>query len=151
MRVDGSDLRQITPWGLHGADADWSPDGKQIVFSSQPTRIGDIGEPCHGLPAGCLDFIRDGLRLMRALRGNVSGLCLPTYMLDIPGGHGKIPLAGDYVHERDDGTYDVVNHRGERFEYVEPGDLRLSPGTVLDDTDHHPLKVTRDLAADRGT
>ena len=44
VRLDGSDLRQITPWGLHAGDADWSPDGKQLVFSSQPTRIGDIGD-----------------------------------------------------------------------------------------------------------
>jgi lysine 2,3-aminomutase len=63
--------------------------------------------------------IKDGLRLMRTLRGNVSGLCLPTYMLDIPGGHGKVPLAAEYVHALDDGTYAVVNHRGERFAYQE--------------------------------
>jgi Tol biopolymer transport system component len=44
VRVDGSDLRQVTPWGQHAGDADWSPDGKQLVFSSQPTRIGDIGD-----------------------------------------------------------------------------------------------------------
>jgi lysine 2,3-aminomutase len=50
----------------------------------------------------------------------VSGLCLPTYILDIPGGHGKVPLTGTYVHARDDHVYDVVNHRGESFEYVEP-------------------------------
>jgi lysine 2,3-aminomutase len=64
--------------------------------------------------------IREGQRLMRALRGHVSGLCLPTYMLDIPGGHGKVPLTGEYVHARDERVFDVVNHQGERFEYVEP-------------------------------
>ena len=44
VRVDGTDLRQVTPWGLHAVDPDWSPDGKRLVFASQPTRIGDIGE-----------------------------------------------------------------------------------------------------------
>ena len=34
---------------------------------------------------------------MRALRGRVSGLCQPTYVLDIPGGHGKVPVGPDYV------------------------------------------------------
>ena len=29
---------------------------------------------------------------MRALRGRVSGLCQPTYVLDMPGGHGKVPI-----------------------------------------------------------
>jgi len=34
-----------------------------------------------------------GQRLVRALRGRVSGLCQPTYVLDIPGGYGKVPIA----------------------------------------------------------
>ncbi len=37
--------------------------------------------------------IAEGQRLVGALRGRVSGLCQPTYVLDIPGGHGKVPLA----------------------------------------------------------
>jgi lysine 2,3-aminomutase len=34
-----------------------------------------------------------GQRLVRSLRGRVSGLCQPTYVLDIPGGYGKVPIA----------------------------------------------------------
>lgn len=41
--------------------------------------------------------IEEGQALMRALRGRLSGLCLPTYVLDIPGGHGKVPLTPDYL------------------------------------------------------
>jgi len=37
--------------------------------------------------------IATGQRLVRALRGRVSGLCQPTYVLDIPGGYGKVPIA----------------------------------------------------------
>jgi lysine 2,3-aminomutase len=37
--------------------------------------------------------IAAGQKLVRALRGPVSGLCQPTYVLDIPGGHGKVPIA----------------------------------------------------------
>jgi lysine 2,3-aminomutase len=37
--------------------------------------------------------IEAGRRLVGALRGRVSGLCQPTYVLDIPGGHGKVPIA----------------------------------------------------------
>ncbi|MBV9553057.1 MAG: lysine-2,3-aminomutase-like protein [Alphaproteobacteria bacterium] len=36
--------------------------------------------------------IADGQRLMRELRRRASGLCQPTYVLDIPGGHGKVPV-----------------------------------------------------------
>jgi lysine 2,3-aminomutase len=34
---------------------------------------------------------------MRALRGRVSGLCQPDYVVDIPGGHGKAPVGPNYV------------------------------------------------------
>jgi lysine 2,3-aminomutase len=37
--------------------------------------------------------IAAGQRLVRALRGRVSGLCQPTYVMDIPGGYGKVPIA----------------------------------------------------------
>ena len=36
---------------------------------------------------------------MRALRGRVSGLCQPEYVLDIPGGHGKSPIGPNYLCE----------------------------------------------------
>jgi len=38
-----------------------------------------------------------GQELMRALRGRVSGLCQPDYVLDIPGGHGKAPVGPNYL------------------------------------------------------
>ena len=41
--------------------------------------------------------IDDGQALMRALRGRVSGLAQPTYVLDIPGGHGKVPVGPGYI------------------------------------------------------
>jgi len=43
--------------------------------------------------------IQQGQALMRAMRGAVSGLCQPTYILDIPGGHGKVPVGPGYVAE----------------------------------------------------
>ena len=41
--------------------------------------------------------IEEGQSLMRALRGRVSGLAQPTYVLDIPGGHGKVPVGPGYI------------------------------------------------------
>ena len=43
--------------------------------------------------------IDDGLALMRGLRARVSGLAMPTYMLDIPGGFGKVPLESHNVEK----------------------------------------------------
>lgn len=43
--------------------------------------------------------LAEGQALMRELRGAVSGLCQPTYVLDIPGGHGKVPVGPEYLRE----------------------------------------------------
>ena len=43
--------------------------------------------------------IAAGQELMCSLRGRMSGLCQPTYVLDIPGGHGKVPVGPNYVGE----------------------------------------------------
>jgi lysine 2,3-aminomutase len=55
----------------------------------------------HGdLAPGTAHFrttIEQGQALMRALRGRVSGLAQPTYVLDIPGGHGKVPVGPGYI------------------------------------------------------
>jgi lysine 2,3-aminomutase len=47
--------------------------------------------------------LAEGQRLMRALRGRISGVALPTYVLDIPGGYGKVPVGPGYV-DLDAGT-----------------------------------------------
>jgi lysine 2,3-aminomutase len=43
--------------------------------------------------------ISEGQALMRALRGTLSGLAQPTYVLDIPGGHGKVPVGPAYLQD----------------------------------------------------
>lgn len=46
-----------------------------------------------------------GRALMRDLRRRVSGVCMPTYVLDVPGGRGKLPLEAEYVHYQGDDFY----------------------------------------------
>lgn len=57
----------------------------------------------HGdLAPGTAHFrttIEDGQALVRALRQRLSGLAMPTYVLDIPGGHGKVPIGPEYLEE----------------------------------------------------
>ena len=43
--------------------------------------------------------LAEGQALMRALRGALSGMAQPTYVLDVPGGHGKVPVGPSYVRE----------------------------------------------------
>ena len=61
--------------------------------------------------------IPEGQALVEALRGRVSGLCQPTYVLDIPGGYGKTPLARGAVEARGDGCFTVRDFRGEDHAY----------------------------------
>jgi len=58
--------------------------------------------------------IAEGQDLMRAIRGRYSGLCQPTYVLDIPGGHGKSPIGPNYLS--DDGAV-VEDFNGRRHRY----------------------------------
>src|SRR5205085_3530352 len=62
--------------------------------------------------------IAEGQRLMRALRGRLSGIAQPTYVLDIPGGHGKVPVGPDYLS--DDGRT-VADPAGALHDYPERG------------------------------
>jgi lysine 2,3-aminomutase len=54
-----------------------------------------------------------GRALVGALRGHVSGLCQPTYVLDIPGGHGKVPVGPTYVTKDAEGQPVVVDPWGQ--------------------------------------
>ena len=56
--------------------------------------------------------IAEGHALMRALRGRWSGLCQPLYVLDIPGGHGKVPVGPGYLH-----GHEVEDPNGGRHRY----------------------------------
>ena len=64
--------------------------------------------------------IATGQELMRALRGRLSGLCQPTYVLDIPGGHGKSPVGPNYLARTGhNGSERVVieDYNGQRHAY----------------------------------
>jgi lysine 2,3-aminomutase len=63
----------------------------------------------------------EGQALMRTLRGRWSGLCQPTYMLDIPGGHGKSPVGPSYLVQTSgvngSARYEVEDFNGSRHAY----------------------------------
>ena len=63
--------------------------------------------------------IAEGQALMAALRGRLSGTCLPAYVLDIPGGHGKVPI-GPGSLERDGAGWVVTDPQGGRHAYRDP-------------------------------
>jgi lysine 2,3-aminomutase len=70
--------------------------------------------------------IAQGQALMRALRGNVSGLCQPDYVLDIPGGFGKVPVGPEYLTRDPEADREAVAELGYRVvDYC--GDVHAYP------------------------
>jgi lysine 2,3-aminomutase len=57
--------------------------------------------------------IEQGQGLMRALRGRLSGMCQPAYVLDIPGGHGKSPIGPNYFSRDETGRAQIEDFNGE--------------------------------------
>ena len=70
--------------------------------------------------------IEAGQELMRGLRGRVSGLCQPEYVLDIPGGHGKAPIGPNYLSHPNSGERELSSESKYRIvDYC--GDVHLYP------------------------
>ena len=61
--------------------------------------------------------VTTGLRILQALRGFTSGLAVPHYMIDLPGGGGKLPLLPEYIKAVTKDRIVVSNYEGKRFEY----------------------------------
>ncbi len=72
--------------------------------------------------------IRTGLDIMAALRGHTSGLAVPAYVIDAPGGGGKIPVLPESMIELNDKRAVVRNYEGRTFTYPQSGDGSAEPG-----------------------
>ena len=64
--------------------------------------------------------LRRGVELMRALQGRISGIALPKFVVDTPGGRGKVPLGPNYVIGQNDDVTLLQTFRGELVEYRDP-------------------------------
>ncbi|MDB2347114.1 MAG: KamA family radical SAM protein [Verrucomicrobiales bacterium] len=61
-----------------------------------------------------------GIEIIEGLRGHTSGYAIPQFVIDAPGGGGKVPVNPDYVMHRDDERILMRNYEGKTFEYPEP-------------------------------
>ena len=64
--------------------------------------------------------IAEGQALMAGLRGRISGTLIPTYVLDIPGGYGKVPLVRDHVESLGNGLWRITDWQGGTHLYRDP-------------------------------
>ena len=66
--------------------------------------------------------VREGINLMEQLRGHTTGYAIPQYVIDAPGGGGKVPVNPEYILQRNDDRVVVRNFEGKVFEYPEAAD-----------------------------
>ena len=60
-----------------------------------------------------------GINMIEKLRGHTSGYAVPTYVIDGPGGGGKIPVGPNYVLSQAKGKYVLRNYKGKIYTYLE--------------------------------
>lgn len=65
--------------------------------------------------------ITRGLEIIRGMRGFTTGYAVPTYVVDAPGGGGKIPLMPDYVNGHTGSDLVLTNYENRTFTYPDPG------------------------------
>jgi lysine 2,3-aminomutase len=64
--------------------------------------------------------VEKGIEIIQALRGWTSGMAVPQYVIDGPGGGGKIPIFPNYIQGREGKKWILRNYKGDRYEYIEP-------------------------------
>ncbi|MDI6600362.1 MAG: lysine 2,3-aminomutase [Thermoanaerobacteraceae bacterium] len=66
--------------------------------------------------------VAKGIEIIEGLRGHTSGYCVPTYVIDAPGGGGKIPVMPQYLISMSDSKVVLRNYEGVISTYIEPED-----------------------------
>ncbi|MEI6125038.1 MAG: KamA family radical SAM protein [Pseudomonadota bacterium] len=64
--------------------------------------------------------IEKGIEIVGGMRGYTSGLAVPTYVVDLPGGAGKVPLQRNYLLSYAEDEVEVANYQGKRYTYRNP-------------------------------
>lgn len=73
--------------------------------------------------------VAKGIEIIEGLRGHTTGYAIPQFVIDAPGGGGKVPVNPDYVLQRNSERVVIRNFEGRTFEYPEPA---VQPDPVLD-------------------
>jgi lysine 2,3-aminomutase len=70
--------------------------------------------------------VSKGIEIIEGLRGHTSGYCVPTFVVDAPGGGGKIPVMPNYLISQAPGRVVLRNYEGVISTYCEPGEYSVS-------------------------
>jgi lysine 2,3-aminomutase len=85
--------------------------------------------------------VATGIQIIEKLRGYTTGYAVPTYVVDAPGGGGKIPLEPVYLVSRGKGKVILRNYEGKIFEYPEPNIIEFKKAKSNGEEKAIPKKV----------
>jgi lysine 2,3-aminomutase len=74
--------------------------------------------------------VQKGLEIIQALRGWTSGLAVPQFVIDSPGGGGKVPLLPEYLESMNDDEVVFRNYEGKRYVYKQPHTVPAAPTEI---------------------
>jgi lysine 2,3-aminomutase len=77
--------------------------------------------------------VETGLKIVSGMRGFTSGLAVPTYVIDLPQGGGKVPIQPNYILEKTEKEYTIRNYQGRIFHYRNPGRDTAMPRVECDE------------------
>ncbi len=89
--------------------------------------------------------VETGLEIIKALRGWTSGLAVPHFCIDAPGGGGKVPLLPEYVEKITDDEVIFRNYEGKRFRYKQPR-LPAAAPACDPEADQEPVVLPIEIA-----
>jgi lysine 2,3-aminomutase len=85
--------------------------------------------------------VATGIQIIEKLRGHTTGYAIPTYVVDAPGGGGKIPIGPVYMISRGKGKVVLRNYEGKTFEYPEPNIIEFKKAKSNGEEKAVPKKV----------
>jgi lysine 2,3-aminomutase len=103
--------------------------------------------------------VNKGIEIVEGLRGHTSGFAVPTFVVDAPGGGGKIPVGPQYLISQSDQKVILRNFEGNMYTYTEPENKTSDCGTCDYCKEHKPgetvdgpaqMLITKSIEAEEG-
>jgi lysine 2,3-aminomutase len=135
-------VREITPEAAEACDrllrSGIPVNNQSVLLRGTNDSVEDQTELCHGLlkikvrpyylfqcdEVQGTEHLRTpvevGIKIIEGMRGHTSGLAVPTFVIDLPQGGGKVPLQPDYILSQTEGELVLRNYEGRIFHYRNP-------------------------------
>jgi lysine 2,3-aminomutase len=88
--------------------------------------------------------VESGIKIIEGMRGHTSGLAIPTFVIDLPQGGGKVPIQPNYILAQTESELMLRNYRGHLYHYRNPTTIE-APESLADGSYHAAGSTTANL------